>query len=717
MLPLFGTTIFLGAVLVFGVQPIAARMLLPSFGGSPAVWSATSVFFQLALLAGYAYSFALTNRATPRRQPLVHLVALAAPLVFLPLSLRAATSPGGLPPAIAVIALLTLTVGVPFVVAATTGPLLQRWFSYTGHRAGRDPYFLYAASNAGSLLVLLAYPFVIEPRFTLAEQSSLWSGGYVAFAALSAASAAVVMRRAPAVANADAEPAAADLEARVDWRMRGWWVLLAAVPSALSLGATAYISTDIAAVPLLWIAPLSLYLLSFIVAFSNRLRVRSGIVGQLLVWVAAAMVIPSGGLLELPVWTVIGLHLAFLFVAATMCHTRLAESRPAPTRLTEYYLLIAIGGALGGIFVSLMAPAIFDAVWEYPIAIGLALLLRPRALRRPTKRVVMAGAIVLVVLILVAGLGARGDVPIPTIVTTLAIGLALLVLLLGASTVRPALAAIVFAILGISVWGGGEAMFTDRTFFGVYRVTTGAGAHNLVHGTTLHGMQHFDAARRYVATTYFHRTGPIGQVFEARGFELERVAVVGLGIGTLATYGQPHQQFTFFEIDPAMVAIAQDQSLFTFLADTKASVAVVVADGRLGIEAASDRYDLLIIDAFSSDAIPVHLLTREAIAAYTERLSATGMIAMNISNRYLELEPVVASIAHSLGMTVLAQHDLDVNAADAAEGKSPSRWVILAREPEDLRPFIDDARWVAGVYDPTQHPWTDDFSDILGALR
>ncbi|MEO6578152.1 MAG: fused MFS/spermidine synthase, partial [Candidatus Limnocylindria bacterium] len=668
MLPLFTITIFLGAVLVFGVQPIAARMLLPSFGGSPAVWSATSVFFQIALLAGYGYSFALTRTLAPRRQSIAHLVALLVPLVFLPLSLPVLTDPNALPPALSVIGILAVSLGIPFAVASTTGPLIQRWFSLTGHRAGRDPYFLYAASNAGSLLILLAYPLLIEPRLGLAEQSSAWSIGYVGFAALSGACALVVMRQARGVREPMADSSTPQAVPGPGWTMRGRWIALAAVPSALSLGATAYISTDIAAVPLLWIAPLSLYLLSFIIAFSTRIRLTSGHAGRLLPWVAAALVIPSGGLIDLPIWAVITVHLTFLLVAATMCHTRLAEERPAPSHLTEFYLLVAIGGALGGIFVSLIAPLIFDAVWEYPIAIALALLLRPRLRGRPSVRTMIIGATTVLAALVIVGWVSGAGQPLASPVATVALAVAVGVILLAMSRMRPVLALTVFAILGVSVWGGGGSIYADRTFFGVYRVTSGEGQHSLVHGTTIHGLQRLDPRDRQTATTYYHATGPIGQIFSDRGARIDRVGVVGLGVGTVASYGRSGQQFTFFEIDPAMVAIAENPDLFTFLADSEAEVKVVVADGRLGVAGSDERYGLLIMDAFSSDAIPVHLLTREAIATYADHLEPGGLIAINVTNRFLDLEPVVARVAHVLGMSALAQYDTTISAREAAAG-------------------------------------------------
>ena len=709
VLPVFGVTIFLSAVLVFGVQPIAARLLLPYFGGSPAVWSASSLFFQLALLAGYGYSYLITRYLEPRRQPLVHVPVLALPLLLLPLALPLGDgSFTGLPPAIGVMAVLATGLGLPFVAASTTGPLLQRWFSFTGHRWALDPYFLYAASNTGSLLVLLAYPFILEPQLNLEEQKAWWSIGYVVFAALAATCGAMVLRRTPgrplpAVSDADAD------HEPLSWLKRGRWLLLAAVPSALSLGVTQHISTDIAAIPLLWIAPLALYLLSFVLAFSRNNPLTAPVAGRLLpVPLAGVLITPF---LDLPVWLLLGVHLAFLFLAATMCHARLASERPQPSRLTEYYLLLSVGGAIGGAFVSLIAPIAFDAVWEYPIAIVAALLLRPR-IRSQTSRRILAGVAATVVV--AAGLMlASTSMSLPTWIPLLALGLVVVAI----ARWRVAAALVTAALLGYLMVGGGEPIHTDRTFFGVYRVTDEGMRHSLVHGTTVHGIQFSDPERREVPTAYYHRSGPIGQVFAARDGQLERVAVVGLGVGTLASYGQPGEEMTFYEIDPAIVSLARDPDLFTYIADSDASVETIVADGRLGLAADQTTYDLLVIDAFSSDAIPVHLVTREAVALYADRVTDEGLIAFHITNRFVDLEPVLGAIANSLGLHALVQGDHAVSAEDALEGKRPSTWVLLATNSESLQPFMADDRWRPASADPPDQVWTDGYSDLIGALR
>lgn len=714
VLAVFTLTIFLGALLVFGIQPVAARLLLPAFGGSPAVWSAVSVFFQGALLAGYAYSFLITRYLPARRQPVLHMATLAAPLLFLPVALAVdASHASSSVPALAVMWVLTIGLAVPFVVACTTGPLLQRWFSFTGHPSSSDPYFLYAASNAGSLLVLLAYPFLIEPRLTLGEQSALWGYGYLAFAILSAACGLIVVRRAPtAVINQTTGPAQTDAgdAASIAWGRRARWIVLGAVPAALSLATTQHISTDVAAFPLLWIAPLALYLASFVVAFSQRNPVTSRISSRILpVPVAAAVAVPW---LDPPIVVSIVVSLAVLFVAAVMCHTLLAEDRPPTARLTEFYLLMSVGGALGGAFVSLLAPTIFDQVMEYPVAIAAVLLLRPRSGTRLTrtlaKRLLAVAALATAVMAVAA--------TAPTVLPAAWMWIGLAVILLVLSRWRPAFAASVALLLG-GVAFGGVGIHVERTFFGVYRVIENAEHRGLIHGTTLQGLQHLRPGSEDLPSTYYHHTGPIGQVFETWGPDQDRVGVLGLGVGTLAAYGLPGQHFTFWEIDPAVVEMAQDPSLFTFLSGSDADIEVVVADGRLGVASDPRLYDLLVLDAFSSDAIPVHLLTRQAVEIYEDRLAEGGLMAFHITNRHLELESVLGTLARDMGLAAIVREDAEISEAEQREGKAESKWVLMARSAGHLEPLASDPRWHPPAVDRRSRAWTDDFADILSTLR
>lgn len=707
----FAAPIFLGAVLVFGVQPIAARLLLPHFGGSPAVWNTTSLFFQVALLAGYAYSHLLTRWLAPRRQALMHLLVLVVPLLLLPLVIRVDDSGGGqTAPVIAVLIALAGGVGIPFAVAATTGPLLQRWFSYSGHPSAGDPYFLYAASNTGSLLVLLAYPLIFEPQLTLDEQRAMWSLGYVIFVVLATVAAGLVLRRAPALQARVAGRPDEALAHPLPWGTRLRWMTLAAVPAALSLGATQHLSTDVAAVPLLWVAPLAIYLASFIVAFSPRNPIGSRRAAVVLpVPAVAAAFTPF---LQLPIVVVIGIHLSLLLLAALMCHGRLAEERPAPNQLTEFYLLLSLGGAIGGAFVSLAAPLVFDRIWEYPIAIVAALLLRPRIPGRPGRRFLAAAAL----LLLAALVGIIGGAWMPESVSLAGPVVVVAAGIVVVSRWRLAFAGVSAVVLAVPLVAGGTVIYTDRTFFGVYRVVDSGGRHELVHGNTVHGMQ-LPLGTTSRPPSYYHPSGPIGQVFRERGSRFGEIGVVGLGVGTLAAYGQEGQRLTFYEIDPGIVALAEDPSLFTYLADSKADLEVVVADGRLGLASESRRFDLLVIDAFSSDAIPVHLLTQEAVALYADRLTPGGLIAFHISNRYLELEPVLADIVESLELAALVRSDSTVTAQQAEEGKVGSEWLLIAGDEASLAPFDEDPTWTRPVGTETGRIWTDNYSDLIGALR
>ena len=446
-------------------------------------------------------------------------------------------------------------------------------------------------------------------------------------------------------------------------------------------------------------------------AFSRRNPLTAPVASRLLpIPLAGVLVAPF---LVMPVWLLLGIHLVFLFLAATMCHSRLASERPEPSRLTEFYLILSIGGAVGGVFVSLISPLVFDAVWEYPIAIVLVLLLRPRSGGVHSSRDL---AVVAAAILVAAGLmllSASGLTVLPIWIPIVALG----AVVVAIARWRAPVAVVTGVMLAYVIVGGGQPIYAERTFFGVYRVTDDGVRHSLVHSTTVHGVQYSDPAKRDVATTYFHASGPIGQVFAARAGQLDRVGVVGLGVGTLASYGEPGEQMTFYEIDQAVVDLATDPGLFTFIADSEATVRTVVADGRLGLAADNTRYDLLVLDAFSSDAIPVHLVTREAVALYADRITDDGVIAFHITNRFVDLEPVLGGIAQSLGFHALVQEDHAVTEQQASEGKRPSTWVLIAKGPEGLQPFLADDRWRPASVEPADRVWTDDYADLIGALR
>lgn len=733
-LPLFVATLFLSALLLFWIQPMFAKMALPLLGGSPAVWNTAMLFFQGALLAGYGYAHLVTRRLNRRGQVLLHLLVLASACLALPVGLASWAPPTETAPIGWLMALMAASIGMPFFALAANAPLLQRWFCATGHPSAADPYFLYGASNLGSMAALLTYPVVVEPVLRLPTQSLAWSSLYLALVFLIAGCGLLS-------GSSQKSPAAADVpavggQAPVTWKRRVHWLALSFVPASLLLGVTTHITTDIAATPMFWVVPLALYLLTFVLTFARRpplrhewmLRAQPVVVIPmlLLIWFTSTTVAPS-----------LALNLIAFFVAAMVCHGELARRRPAVDRLTEFYLWMSFGGVLGGIFNALLAPVLFRSVIEYPVAAVLACLLRP-SLPAPGPRHRLARW-------LAAHLSERqADVLMPTALAAALVGLALVieatmggmpmagvlvlaVILACAGAAfgrRPArlalVAAISLAFIPLAT-PGPAALARERSFFGVYRVASKhSGAfHVLTHGTTTHGAQRTDPARRDDPLTYYHRGGPLGQMIAAleRQGRLRRIGVVGLGIGTVACYARPGQEWTFFEIDPAVTRLARDERYFHYLADCAPDAPVVHGDARLSLKKSPDGgFDLLILDAFSSDSIPVHLLTREALRLYRDKLAPGGVLMVHISNRKLDLAPVLANGAAAAGMTAIVQTDI-VPSEGRAEYVFTSRWVALAAGAADLDAVGTDARWHPLPPRPDASLWTDDYSNILGALR
>jgi SAM-dependent methyltransferase len=736
---LFTLTTFASAGLLFLVEPMAGRLLLPLLGGSPAVWNTTQLFFQAALLAGYAYAHLLGSLRSPRMQAAVHAVLLAAGLLALPIALpRAVAAPpaAGLP-ILWLLARLAAMTGAPFFVLAATGPLLQRWLARTDDPAAEDPYFLYAASNAGSLLALLGYP-VLELALGLKAQGRAWAMGYAACAILGVACGGLMTRRRPLAAPA---PAAERLA--LAWSTRARWMFLAFVPSSLMLGCTQYLTTDIASVPLLWILPLSVYLVTFIVAFARRAVLPSWAAGGL---VATVLALAATFLfaIERPVWLILALHLAALFFAGWVAHGRLAAERPDPASLTEFYLWIAAGGVLGGVWNAVVSPLVFKVVLEYPLALFLALLLAPPRRRESEGRrgwlTDLARAAI--VLLAFASLVSAMRVVAPQLMETR--GRMVLPLLEWAITSVPLLFliaaigrrrrfALAFAVVVVIVQGrlssSERLLHLERTFFGVHRVTTDVRGewHRLSHGTTRHGLQYTDPRLAARPMMYYYPTGPIGDVF--RTFlddpAFTRVGIVGLGAGSLAAYAQPGRHFTYFEIDPAVQRIAEDEALFTHLASARragAQVDVVLGDARLSLRDQPDgQLDLLVADAFSSDAIPLHLITEEAVRLYLDKLRPQGLLAFHVSNAHFDLRGILGAAARDIGVRSYYCRDWPPDGGWPPQwvGKEASTWVILARRDEDLRtiPRTPDAeRWISYRPADSVRAWTDDYTNILAAL-
>jgi hypothetical protein len=950
MLGFFALTLFCSALLLFLVQPLIGKMILPLLGGTPAVWNTCMVFFQALLLAGYAYAHATTTWLGARKQAWMHLAILLVPFLFFPIYVnKALVNPGADNPIPGLLAVLFVSVGVPFFVVSTSAPLLQKWFASTDHPAARDPYFLYGASNLGSMLALLGYPFVVEPRLILRTQAWWWSIGYGLLVVLAAVCAVFLWRSRPApvlapvgpveeesevpepakknlvqvgasravtsqrpktrgrgrsqgittaqTAAPPPEPMPTPLSDKVTLGRRLRWVLLAAVPSSLMLGATTYVTTDIAAIPLLWIGPLTLYLLTFIIVFAKipqlaqrvavwlvaagalaaftfyflpslkleerllfflRLAAALGLVASVLIfWDRKPNLLHRAMILILPLLVLlllfmmlsslkpenvkyaIAIHLAVLFVVAMVCHGELALDRPGTKYLTEFFLWMSLGGVLGGLVNALIAPLVFNDLHEYPLALMVVcFLLPPLGVEKDSVWGRRADAIMTAILLLAGVVLIWLGAPAPAnqitwervlharwgfLLAALLIGvglavvaalrtrerrsaawfdlllpLALLVFIIGAiwgvwslpvtarlsvlagkfgiklhhlrtilSIGLPAVLCYTFVersrrfglgvgalLLGVAFCNlfEGNVVYQTRSFFGVLKVSRdvelqegedpGDNCIRLTHGTTLHGMQFLDPKRKDVPITYYHGTGPVGQFCEAyNGDPAQALGVIGLGTGTMACYARPGQNLTFYDIDAAVrdISFTTDR-YFTYVEDARrrgAKVNLVLGDARVTMErqtlAEDEKYGILVVDAFSSDAIPIHLITREALHVYLDKMRPDGIIAFHISNRYLNLEPVLANLAEEEGMNALVQHD-----RQPAPGKTDSTWVVLARKPEHLSRLMRKGQTepvaralalsVLGIYeerslwqpvtkDDRVGVWTDDYSNLWSVFN
>lgn len=854
MLIVFALTLFTSATLLFMVEPMIGKMILPLLGGTPAVWNTCMVFFQAVLLVGYGYAHFSTTWLGARKQAALHLVLLVLPFLFLPLVVNRDLIKGGENPIVGLLLLLSLSVGLPMFVVSASAPLLQKWFASTSHPAAKDPYFLYGASNLGSMIALIGYPTVVEPHLRLGQQSFDWTIGYGLLAALTAVCAVFLWLSPPnAESNTEMETIAAKnanksggrsseaiqpskhglhagkapqseplsettltstLSGEVTWLRVLRWVALAFVPSSLMLGATTYITTDIAAIPLLWVGPLALYLLSFIIVFSRvPAWVHKGMVLAMPLLVLMLLFFitsewkSEGNILHLHwiTWSLC-MHLATLFVVSMVCHGELARDRPPPQFLTGYFLWMSVGGVLGGLFNALVAPMIFSGIVEYELVMVLACFLAPPL--EPDKEspwgrrfdLILAGLFAGIGLVLIAVRLSAHDIPfedlkdapwpwelaallgavaigvvaalrarerkfdrwmdliLPLCLATLFLGLfwglrsdvvwarvvnlanslhlsakkSLPVLTFGVPLVlsytfieRPlrfalGVGAVVLASGFCSIFEN-SITYQERGFFGVlkiehelYRYGEDAFAfRRLVHGTTLHGMQFVHPQeRRDEPVTYYHHTGPMGEIMmvyngEDTPPEKMNIGVIGLGTGSMAAYARPGQHMTFYDIDPVVKRLSFDEGdgpfpYFTFVQDARArgaNMELVMGDARLTMEKKqlkdSEKYGIIVVDAFSSDAIPIHLITLEALDVYLDKLTQDGVVCFHISNRHLDLRPVLYNLARERGLAVIYQSDDREEDArsTALLGKTSSSWVLLSRSQERLNKLIDLNDW------------------------
>jgi SAM-dependent methyltransferase len=722
-------TLFVSAFLMFWCEPMVGKMVLPHAGGAAAVWTTCVLFFQVILLAAYLYAYLLGRLKSLRLQLVVHASVLLMAVPFLPIWFGTGLDEGSMRnPAIWLVAHLFTSVGVPFFAVATTAPLLQKWFSATSERSASDPYFLYAASNAGSVVALAMHPFVLEPLFGVSLQSQWWLWGYVMFVVMVGVAVMGIWKKSESRFR-ESESDFPQKTARPAAWNRLYWVAAAFLPSALMLAVTNHISTNLASAPFVWVIPLAIYLLTFILAFAERPAVSSIQISRtiplLLLLMLFLPVVPALVTFQGIVWTLMGAHLMVLFFSALLCHTALAQRRPGPEHLTEFYFWIALGGVLGGAFTAVVAPMIFRTVFEYPLLLAMVAFFRQASQDSNDGKDHSAWAVPAAfgIFLALAFVVLRSfEISYQHGAFTAAGLMFAIAIYQLRNRPRPfavALAAIILANAAIlpRYNEGLQRLYAARNFFGVKMVLQDD-AHQLrelVHGDTLHGVEKFSAGDSGQPLSYYHRTGPAGDVMRMLAARpSQRAGIIGLGAGSMAAYAGPGRSMTFFEIDPEMEGIARQY--FTFLDRCGSNCRVVTGDGRLELERMPEGYfDFLMLDAFSSDSIPAHLMSREALKLYLSRLTPDGVLLFHVSNRYLDVARLVSALITDASLVGFIKRD--EAGVLQNEGKASSIHVVAARRLEDLGSLPSLPGWMPVVRPQSVPVWTDDYSNLLGIIQ
>ena len=731
---LFAITMFVSASLMFVLQPMFGKMLLPLLGGSPAAWNTCMVFYQTILFLGYLYAHYLSTSQSQNKQVLIHGLIILVSCIALPLALpENSEPPSQSDPTFWIFWTLLLAIGLPFFVVSTTAPLMQKWFAHVGHHTSHDPYYLYAASNTGSLIALLSYPFLIEPTIGLITQKIIWSIGYIFLIVLIIVCGTFLWRNNKKLTLPEEN---IDLDADdIPLLTKLHWLALAFVPSSLLLGLTNFISTDIASVPLLWIIPLTLYLLSFILVFSKwGNKIHPGMLFLqpivLLPFIAYSFINPA----VLPYWLDLTIHLTAFFLAIMVCHGVLAKHRPHTKHLTIYYLIMSFAGMLGGMFNTFVAPFIFNGVYEYPIMIVAALLLRPNYLTIKDGKIKLFAfqAIFPLVLFFIGLFIYISNNELGHYLDAIGVGLILLAGLTYSFRNKPITLSLLTGVIIVFTMGLHHlltnTLYQKRTFYGVHSVRESIlineqnkqeKYHELFHGTTKHGAERLSAKYLTTPLTYYSRQGPIGQLFKT--YETKNhnwvIGAVGLGAGALACYSQPDQHWSFFEIDPTVIDIAKNPNYFKYLELCGKNIKMVIGDARLSLKKQPEnKFDLLILDAFSSDSVPTHLLTQEAITLYFKKLKPKGILAFHITNRHLTLKKVLSDHAKHLNFSALIQEF-------KPKAKIPlvvaTDWVVMSKDKGMLIPLQQSrlGNWEKLPLYFDMKPWTDDFTNIISIWK
>lgn len=710
------------AFLVFFIQPVVAKIALPTLGGVPAVWSGCMLFFQAALLCGYLYANVLSNRVRVRYQPFIHVSLLFLALLVFPMQFAgvAGVEPSLMPMAW-LLGMLVLSVGLPFFAISATAPLLQRWFSYTDHPDAANPYFLYAASNIGSMSALLLYPFVAEPFFELSQQVWVWEKGVAILALLFVGVAFYLMRRGrPQAAKSVDATEIGEPDETITWAQRGKWVLYSAVPASLLYGVTTYLTTDIAPIPLLWVLPLALYLITFIIVFSSR-HVGVALAQRMHLPLIGALFLLLGLPLAVGIWILV-LHIVTYYVTILTLHAELSRSKPSARHLTQFFLWMSLGGVMGGVFNTLVAPHVFDTLVEYPLVLLVSCLLRAPVsqiypqLKRHARLIAICAAGVMISIGLVLYVGSTdSEFPVPVMVVLIMQAALILTFLIKFGT-RPVLFTLCLGTLYMAMacleplLSSVSILTQERSIFSTYNVRYNKqkGVQQLLHGTTVHGIQSFKEEWRLQPVGYYLSVLPIIREVSGEG---ANVAVMGLGAGVLSCAGTEGQHYDLYEIDSLMVEIASNPDYFTYIRDCPPEKRIILGDGRMQLANQPDRfYDLVIMDAFNSDAIPVHLITLQAIQMYREKLKPGGMILVHISNRYVDLRPALSTIAHAIDMDAFTYFFTPKEELGLA-----SRWVAITSDSRTIAVLENDG-WDRLTINNARYLWTDSYSNVFTSL-
>jgi SAM-dependent methyltransferase len=724
---LFAPTLFTSAFLLFWFEPMIGKMMLPFLGGAASVWITCVLFFQLMLLAGYGYAHLLDRYAGVRGQIIVHSLMMLAVFAFLPIHFTPRPDEtASAHPSTWLLWELIKSVGIPFGVVSTTAPLLQNWLAKTGAGSGRDPYFLYAISNAGSLIGLLAYPLLIEPGVGVRTQSWWWFAGYLALT-LAVSAASVLVWRAAATDRSMQVESGSEIAAPPTWPLRLFWLAAAFVPSGLMSAVTNHILLNLASVPFLWIIPLAVYLVTFMIAFARRFHLSSTLISRIAAVVLLVLfpfVVVSRAVPPQFMWALIAAHVLVLFTGALLCHTALASRRPAARYLTEFYFWVALGGALGAAFTAMLAPSIFRTVIEYPLLVATLAFFRDS--KDPDAKIngldlIFPAALGFVVIGAAKIMQYTGVDLTTDWKTTIGVdvGVIAIAFLLRSRSFRFGLAMVVLILtyhnLLPQFYGGSQFIYTARDFFGVKGVKfdLATNSRRLLHGDTLHGLESLDPELLGRPLSYYHETGPVGDVMNLLGERGDHhIGVVGLGTGSMAGWTAPHRRITFFDIDPQVRDIAN--RFFTFLQRCGAQCDVVIGDGRLSIERmGNESFDLLMLDAFNSDSIPAHLVSREAIRMYLTKLKPNGLLMFHVSNRYMDVEGLISAAVKDASLEARIRHDED----QQAPLKARSHYVVAGKTGDALGWLRWDENWVNVQKPEGIDAWTDDYSNMLEILR